>query len=76
MAAAAVGSLLDWCLNNGIRIDPNIRILHDEKLGICVRSANRPISPKQSRKRFSLTLAVVSQQRTCIGGSSVNGQLS
>ncbi|KAH9975875.1 hypothetical protein BGW80DRAFT_67865 [Lactifluus volemus] len=48
MAAAAVGSLLDWCLNNGIRIDPNIRILHDEKLGICVRSANRPISPKQS----------------------------
>ena len=69
-----VGTLLDWCSNNGIRIDPNIRILHDEKLGICVRAANRPISPEQSRKRFSLTLAVVSQQP--IGGSSVNCQLS
>lgn len=55
-------TLLDWCLNNGIHIDPNIRILHHEKDGICVRSASRPIASEQSRKRFSLTLAVVSQQ--------------
>jgi hypothetical protein len=50
----AIVTLLDWCSVNGIRIRPNIRIIHDEKKGICVRAANDPILSDQSRKRFPL----------------------
>ena len=49
----AIVTLLDWCSANGIRIHPNIRIIHHDKLGICVRAADDPIMSDQSRKRFS-----------------------
>ena len=52
----AIVTLLDWCSANGIRIHPNLRIVHHDKLGICVRAANYPIMSDQSRKRFSPTL--------------------
>ncbi len=48
----AIGTLLDWCSVNGIRIHPNLRIIHNEKMGICVHAANYPIMSDQSRKRF------------------------
>jgi hypothetical protein len=45
-------ALLDWCSANGIRIHPNLRILHrdHDKKGIYVRAADAPILPEQSRK--------------------------
>jgi hypothetical protein len=52
----AIVTLLDWCSANGIRIHSNLRIIHHEKMGICVRAANYPIMSDQSRKRFSPTL--------------------
>jgi hypothetical protein len=52
----AIVTLLDWCSANGIRIHPNLRIIHHEKMGICVRAADYPIMSDQSRKRFSPTL--------------------
>jgi hypothetical protein len=51
----AIVTLLDWCSANGIRIHPNIRIIHHEKMGICVRAADYPIMSDHSRKRFSPT---------------------
>jgi hypothetical protein len=51
----AIVTLLDWCSANGIRIHSNLRIIHDEKMGICVRAADYPIMSDQSRKRFSPT---------------------
>jgi hypothetical protein len=51
----AIVTSLDWCSANGIRIHPNLRIIHDEKMGICVRAANYLIMSDQSRKRFSPT---------------------
>ena len=51
----AIVTLLDWCSANGIRIHPNIRIIHHEKMGICVRAADYPIMSDHSRKRFHLT---------------------
>ena len=51
----AIVTLLNWCSDNGIRIHPNLRLIHDEKMGICVRAAaNYPIMSDQSRKRFPL----------------------
>lgn len=44
----AIVTLLDWCSANGIRIHPNLRIIHDEKMGICVHAANDPIMSDQS----------------------------
>ena len=52
----AIVTLLNWCSVNGIRIHPNLRLVHDEKKGICVRAANYPIMSDQSRKRFPLPL--------------------
>ena len=52
----AIVTLLDWCSANGIRIHPNIRIIHHDKLGICVRAADDPIMSDQSRKRFSFPI--------------------
>lgn len=52
----AIVTLCDWCSANGIRIHPNLRIVHHDSLGICVRAANYPIMSDQSRKRFSPTL--------------------
>ena len=48
----AIVTLLDWCSANGIRIQPNLRIVHDEKMGICVRAASCPIMSDQSRERL------------------------
>lgn len=55
----SIVTLLNWSADNGIRVQPNLRILHrhGDKRGIYVCVANYPIIPKQSRKRFSLTLA-------------------
>jgi hypothetical protein len=49
----AIVTLLDWCSANGIRVHPNIRIIHHEKMGICIRAADYPIMSDHSRKRFS-----------------------
>jgi hypothetical protein len=52
----SIVTLLDWCSVNGIRIHPNLRIVHDDqKEGICVRAANDPILPEQSRKQVLLS---------------------
>lgn len=51
----AIVTLLDWCSVNGIRIHSNLRIIHDEKMGIGVRAANYLIMSDLSRKRFSPT---------------------
>jgi hypothetical protein len=53
----AIVTLVNWCSVNGIRIHPNLRLVHDEKKGICVRAANYPIMSGQSRKRFPLPSA-------------------
>jgi len=45
--------LLNWSSANGVRIHPNIRILHDENRGICVNAARCPIIPEQSRKHLA-----------------------
>jgi hypothetical protein len=59
----AIVTLLDWCSANGISIHPNLRIIHHEKMGICVRAASDPIMSDQSRKRFSPTLFFLNIQR-------------
>lgn len=41
-------TLLNWCSANGVRIHPNLRILHDENRGICVHAADCHIIPEQS----------------------------
>jgi hypothetical protein len=46
-------SLLDWCSLNGIRVHANVRIIHHEKKGVCVRAANYPIMSGQSRKLYT-----------------------
>ena len=46
--------LLNWCMDNGIYIHPNVRVLHEKKSGICVRAANCSIDPEQSRNPLSL----------------------
>lgn len=51
----AIVTLLDWCSANGIRIHPNIRIIHHDKMGICVRAADYPIMSDHSRKRLPFT---------------------
>jgi hypothetical protein len=45
-------TLLDWSSANGIRIHPNLRILHHDhdKKDISVSAADAPILPEQSRK--------------------------
>jgi len=50
-------TLLDWSSANGIRIHPNLRILHHghDKKDIGVRAADAPILPEQSRKPGSLS---------------------
>ena len=53
----AIVTLLNWCSVNGIRIHPSLRLVNDEKKGICVRAANCPIMSDQSRKRFPLPFA-------------------
>ena len=62
-------TLLDWCSANGIRIHPNLRILHQgrDKKGIYVCAADAPILPEQSRKPGSLfTLALPYLQPSAI----------
>jgi hypothetical protein len=56
----AIVTLLNWCSVNGIRIHPNLRLIHDEKMGICIRAANYPIMSDQSRKRFPITFYTLS----------------
>ena len=56
-----VVSLLDWSRANGIRIHPNLRVLHNDKKGIYVRAATSPILPEQqSRKLPPLLLHTLS----------------
>jgi hypothetical protein len=55
MSESLIGILLDWCSNNGIRIHPNLSILHHHNLGISVRAAAKCLfTHNQSRKRLSL----------------------
>jgi hypothetical protein len=53
-------TLLDWSSANGIRIHPNLRILHHDhdKKDIGVSAADAPILPEQSRKPGSLFTVV------------------
>jgi hypothetical protein len=54
-------SLLDWSRANGIRIHPNLRVLHNDEKGIYVRAATSPILPEQqSRKLLPLLLHTIS----------------
>lgn len=40
--------LLNWCSDNGIHIHPNVRVLHEQKNGIYVCTADGSIDPEQS----------------------------
>jgi len=45
-------TLLDWSRANGIRIHPNLRVLHNDKKGIYVRAASSPILPEQQSRKL------------------------
>jgi len=45
-------TLLDWSRANGIRIHPNLRVLHNDKKGVYVRAASSPILPEQQSRKL------------------------
>ncbi|KAI9440492.1 SET domain-containing protein [Lactarius indigo] len=69
MSPLALVRLLNWCADNGIHIHPNVRVLHEKKNGICVRTANCSTTPEQSL--VVIPKSAVLSTRSCLLAADV-----